>query len=173
MEELQPGALFAGHRIEGVAGRGGMGVVYRARDLRLERAVALKLIAPALAAAPDQRERFLSESRTAAGLDHPNVVPVLYAGEEDGTAFIAMRFIDGVDLRTLVRHDGPLEPGRAVALVEQVAAGLDAAHAHGLVHRDVKPGNVLMSAGDRACLTDFGLSKRVDGEAGTTRPGDW
>src|SRR3954470_13219648 len=147
MEELFSGALFAGHRIEGVAGRGGMGVVYRARDLRLERLVALKVIAPELAQRPEPRSRFVSESRTAATLDHPSIVPVFYAGEESGTAFIAMRFVEGPDLRSLVRENGPLDPVRAVHLVGQVADALDAAHARGLVHRDVKPGNVLIGPG--------------------------
>src|SRR3954447_24806610 len=121
MEELGTGALFAGHRIEGVAGRGGMGIVYRARDLRLERLVALKLIAPELAEGADQRERFIAEAQIAAGLDHPNIVPVLYAGEERGTAFIATRLIDGVDLRSLVRREGALDPQRAVTIIAQVA----------------------------------------------------
>src|SRR3954451_19749885 len=135
MEELRRGSLFAGHRIESVAGRGGMGVVYRAIDLRLERVVALKVVARNLIESPEQRERFFREARSAAALDHPNVVGVLYAGEEAGVAFIAMRFVEGVDLRTLVRREGRLDPGRAIAIVEQVAAGLDAAHAQGLVHR--------------------------------------
>jgi serine/threonine protein kinase len=173
MAELRDGALFAGHRIEGVAGRGGMGVVYRARDLRLERLVALKVIAPELAERPEQRTRFISESRAAAALDHPSIVPLLYAGEEAGTPFIAMRFVEGPDLRTLVRRDGPLEPARAVAIVEQVAAALDVAHAHALIHRDVKPGNVLVGPNDRAYLTDFGLTKRLGESLGGTNSSDW
>jgi len=171
--ELPHGALFAGHEILGIAGRGGMGVVYRARQLDLDRTVALKLIAPSLAQDPGFRERFIRESRVAASLDHPNVIPVFSAGEEDGVLYLAMRHVDGDDLRTLVRREGPLDGARAAQLVRQVGAALDAAHARGIVHRDVKPANVLVGEGDHAYLTDFGLTKRVDSVGGQTRAGGW
>jgi YVTN family beta-propeller protein len=170
--ELQPGDEFAGHRIAGVAGRGGMGIVYRALQLDLERPVALKLIAPALARDEDFRERFVRESRAAAAIDHPNVIPVYSAGDVDGRLFLAMRFVDGADLRTLVRDEGPLAPGRAAQVIAQVASALDAAHARGLVHRDIKPANVLLD-GDHAYLTDFGLTKRLTGETTMTGSGRW
>ena len=153
MGDMPPGSVFAGHRIEAVAGRGGMGVVYRARQLSLDRVVALKVIAPALTQDDAIRRRFLRESRVAASIDHPHVIPIYYTGEEDGVAYIAMRHVAGDDLRTLVRRSGPLEPGQAARIVGQVAAALDAAHASGLVHRDVKPANVLLGPG-RARLPD-------------------
>jgi streptogramin lyase/tRNA A-37 threonylcarbamoyl transferase component Bud32 len=156
------GTELAGYRIESVLGRGGMGAVYLAEDLRLKRRVALKLIAPELAADERFRERFLRESRLAASLDHSHVVPVHAAGETDGQLWIAMRYVQGTDLRTLLEREGPLEPGRALALVAQVASALDAAHAHGLVHRDVKPANVLVTEedGEEHCyLSDFGLAR--------------
>src|SRR6195952_574014 len=139
--ELQAGDVFAGHRITGVAGRGGMGVVYRAQQLDLERPVALKLIATPLARDEAFRERFVRESRAAAAIDHPNGVPVYSAGEDQGRLYLAMRFVDGEDLRTLVQREGPLEPARAAGIIAQVANALDAAHARGLVHRDIKPAN--------------------------------
>src|SRR5215208_1155989 len=155
---MQPGSVLAGHRIEAVAGRGGMGVVYRARQLALDRLVSLKVVAAGLADDPAFRERFRRESKIAASLDHPNVIPVFGAGEEDGLAWIAMRYVEGDDLRSLVRREGPLEARRAAHIVSQVAAALDAAHAIGLVHRDVKPANVLLGPGDHVYLTDFGLT---------------
>ena len=173
MSELAVGEVFAGHRLEAVAGRGGMGVVYRARQLSLERTVALKVIAPALMQDPAIRRRFVRESKIAASLDHPNVVPVHYAGEEDGVAYIAMRYVAGEDLRSLVRREGRLAPERAARIVAQVAAALDAAHAAGLVHRDVKPANVLLTPDDHAYLTDFGLTKHVLSLADATQPGHW
>src|SRR5437763_4991684 len=156
MADLAPGDVFAGHRVEGVAGRGGMGVVYRATQLALERTVALKLIAPALAGDPDFRARFVRESRAAASIEHPNVIPIFSAGEEQDVLYISMRFVDGQDLRRLIQAHGPLEPRRAARIVAQVAAALDAAHERGLVHRDVKPANVLLSAWDHVYLSDFG-----------------
>jgi serine/threonine protein kinase len=173
MAEFAPGAVFAGHRIEAMAGRGGMGVVYRATHLLLERTVALKIISPELVEDASTRERFLRESKIAASLDHPNVVPVYYTGEEDGIAFIAMRYVPGADLRTLVREDGPLEPRRAARIVAQAAAALDAAHGAGLVHRDVKPGNVLLGQADHVYLSDFGLTKHTRSVGGETRSGHW
>src|SRR5215208_1272773 len=165
MADLHPGDVFAGHRIEGLAGRGGMGVVYRATELTLDRVVALKLIAPALAGDPDFRARFLRESRAAASIEHPNVLPIYYAGELEDELYIVMRYVDGQDLRTLVRASGSLPPQRAAGIAARVAAALDAAHERGLVHRDVKPANVLLAADDHAYLTDFGLAKRIDSTA--------
>src|SRR5918997_6787695 len=138
MPEFAPGDVFVDHRIEGLAGRGGMGVVYRATQLGLDRLVALKIITPAFAEDPSFRKRFVAESKAAASIEHPNVIPVYYAGERDGVMYIVMRYIDGPDLRALVRAQGRLEPERAAHIVAQVGAALDAAHAHGLVHRDVK-----------------------------------
>src|SRR5437868_7710230 len=138
------GTELAGYRIESLLGRGGMGVVYRARDLALERNVALKLLAPELAADVGFRERFLRESRLAASLDHPAIVPIYDAGEVAGQLYIAMRLVDGSDLKRLLATEGVLEPERALALLEQVGDALDAAHERGLVHRDVKPSNVLV-----------------------------
>ncbi len=160
-DPLPEGSSFAGHRIDGIAGRGGMAVVYRATDLALDREVALKVIAPALARDPAYRSRFGAECRLAAAIDHPNVVPVYHAGEEHGRLYLTMRFVEGSDLRTLLRRQGRLERDRALGLVEQVAGGLQAAHERGLVHRDVKPGNVLVAPrenGEHAYLTDFGLT---------------
>src|SRR4051794_5865076 len=173
MAELAPGAVFAGHRIEAMAGRGGMGVVYRATHLVLERTVALKVVSPELVEDASTRERFLRESKIAASLDHPNVIPVYYTGEEDGIAFIAMRYVPAADLRTLVRQGGPLEPRRAARIVAQAAAALDAAHGTGLVHRDVKPGNVLLGPADHVYLSDFGLTKHTVSVGGETRSGHW
>ncbi|HEX6391377.1 MAG TPA: protein kinase [Solirubrobacteraceae bacterium] len=173
MSDLTPGDEFAGHRIEGVAGRGGMGVVYRARQLDLDRLVALKLIAPALAQDEAFRERFLAESRAAAAIEHPNVVPIYYAGEAGGRLYIAMRFVDGEDLRTRVRREGRLSPEAAAEVAAQIGAALDAAHARGLVHRDVKPANVLLGEREHVYLTDFGLTKRVNSLSGATRTGGW
>jgi YVTN family beta-propeller protein len=157
--ELQRGAELAGYRIEALLGRGGMGVVYLAEQLRLKRRVALKLLAPELAADARFRERFLGESELAASLDHPNVVPIFDAGEADGLLYIAMRYVEGTDLGTLLAQEGPLQPERAVAIVGAVAAGLDAAHARGLVHRDVKPANVLLAQDGHVYLADFGLTR--------------
>jgi hypothetical protein len=173
VQTLHEGDEFAGHRILGVAGRGGMGVVYRALQLDLDRPVALKLIAPQLAEDASFRERFGRESRAAASIDHPNVIPIYYTGEHEGTLYIAMRYVEGSDLRTLVRAEGRLEPGRAAYIVSQVASALDAAHARGIVHRDVKPANVLLGAGDHAYLTDFGLTKSLTSHTGSTRDGGW
>src|SRR5205823_12873898 len=131
--------------IEALAGRGGMGEVYRAYDERLARYVALKILVPRLADDERFRERFLGESRRAAGIDHPNVIPIYESGEADGLLYIAMRYVEGSDLRGVLRHEGVLEPARALGLLAPVAGALDAAHARGLVHRDVKPANVLIA----------------------------
>src|SRR4051812_42446885 len=173
MAEFTAGSLFAGHRIEALRGHGGMGMVYRATHMELDRTVALKVIAPALVEDSATRQRFLRESKLAASIDHPNVIPIYYTGDEDGTAFIAMRFVLGRDLRSLVREHGALEPDRAAQIVAQVAAALDAAHAAGLVHRDVKPANVLLGPADHVYLSDFGLSKRTASVSGETRSGHW
>ena len=163
------GTHFAGYRIEGVVGRGGMGVVYRATELALDRPVALKLIAPELAGDDSFRERFLRESRLAASIDHAGILPVYAAGEADGELFLATRFVPGTDLRSLI-DDGPLPAERAIGLVGQVADALDVAHERGLVHRDVKPGNVLVDTADHCYLCDFGLTtQRLDD--GTTATG--
>jgi serine/threonine-protein kinase len=156
--DVLEGAHIAGCRIESVAGRGGMGIVYRATQLSLARPVALKLIAPEHAADAGFRERFERESRMAAAIDHPNIIPVYAAGEEDGRLYLAMRWVEGTDLHRLLREDGRLEPVRAARIIDQVGGALDAAHAAGLVHRDVKPANVLLS-GEHAYLADFGLTR--------------
>jgi len=172
--EITTGTEFAGHRIDGIAGHGGMGVVYRATDLVLLRTVALKLIAPSLASDPVFRTRFEHECRMAAAIDHPNVVQVYHAGEERGLLYVTMRFVEGTDLRQMLEECTRLKPERALALLVQVAAGLDEAHRHGLVHRDVKPGNVLVAerhGREHAFLTDFGLTKGQLADAELTRPG--
>ena len=159
--ELAIGSTFAGHRIDAIAGRGGMGVVYRATDLTLDRPVALKLLVPSLARDPVFRARFERECRLAAALDHPHVVPIFHAGAERGALYLTMRYIEGTDLRSLLAEEQLLEPSRAVSIVAQVAAALTEAHRHGLVHRDVKPANVLIAVRDGseyAYLTDFGIS---------------
>lgn len=171
--ELQPGDQLAGYEIGAVLGRGGMGVVYRAFDARLGRPVALKLIAPEKAQDERFRTRFLGESQLAASLDHSNVVPVYDAGEADGHLYIAMRYVEGTDLRTLLARDAPLDPARSLALVGQVAAALDAAHARGLVHRDVKPANILVTeeTGREHCyLSDFGLTRGPDPTGSQSEP---
>src|SRR4051812_32097548 len=155
----------AGYRIESVAGRGGMGVVYRAQHMHLGRTVALKLLNPELAASEEFRERFIREARAAAELEHPNIVPVYDAGEVEGRLYLAMKFIEGTDLAQLLEQEGRLGPERVMPLMEQLASALDAAHKNGLIHRDVKPANALLE-GDRLYLTDFGLTRRVD----STRP---
>jgi protein kinase-like protein len=160
------GSRIAGYRLEEQVGRGGMAVVFRARDERLGRLVALKILAPALAADDAFRQRFIRESRAAAAVDDPHIVPVFDAGEAaeaSGLLFIAMRYVPGGDVRNVMRHEGPLAPARAAAIISQVASALDAAHRAGLVHRDVKPGNMLVDSQpgrpDHVYLADFGLSK--------------
>jgi len=171
---LAPTAIIAGYRIENVVGRGGMGVVYRARQTELDRRVAIKLIATERAADPVYRERFKQESRLAASIDHANVIPVYEAGEDDGLLFIAMRLVDGVDLAQLISYSGPLHATRALRILEQLAGALDAAHARGLVHRDVKPANVLLTAEEpeHVYLTDFGVAKSIGAGAAQTRAED-
>ncbi|MEA2480694.1 MAG: hypothetical protein QOJ07_2616, partial [Thermoleophilaceae bacterium] len=163
--------MLAGYRVEGVVARGGMGVVYRATQLALDRPVALKVIAPEVADDPAFRARFGRESRLAASIDHANVIPVHEAGEAGGLLYITMRLVDGIDLGRMIARDGPLEPVRAAGVIGQVAAALDAAHARGLVHRDVKPANVLVAGDGHVYLTDFGLVKSIDSDSGPTQTG--
>jgi serine/threonine-protein kinase len=163
-ESVGIGSDFLGYRIEELIGRGGMGVVYRAYDLRLKRPVALKLVAPALAEDERFRERFARESELVMSLEHPNVVPIYDAGDVDSRVYLAMRLVDGTDLGTLLRREGSLAPALAMAICTQMAAALDAAHARGLVHRDVKPSNVLLDNFGHVYLADFGLTRRFDDE---------
>jgi DNA-binding beta-propeller fold protein YncE len=173
MRELAPGSVLSGYRIDGVVGRGGMGVVYRAEELALGRIVALKVIAPELLDDRTARERFLREARAAASIEHPHVIPLLHAGDADGTPYLVMRFIDGDDVRTLVRRTGALEPERAAHITAQAGDALDAIHVAGLVHRDVKPANVLLGPRDHVYVTDFGLAKTAVSRGGETRSGQW
>ncbi len=171
---LGPGDEIDGFVIEAVAGRGGMGVVYRARQQRPDRVVALKVIAPEAADDPAFRTRFELESSIAAQIEHPNVIPVYAIGEARGILYIAMRFVEGTDLRSLLAAEGTLPPARAAAIVDGAGRALDAAHAHGLVHRDVKPANILLAAvggHDHVYLTDFGLSRHIQSTSGPTRTG--
>lgn len=165
---LSPGSTIAGYEVEAVVGSGGIGVLYRARQLRLDRLVALKLVEEETAREPVVRERLRREARTVAALDHPNVVPLYEAGEEDGTVYIATRWVDGTELGSLIRRDGPLEPARAARIAAQIASALDVAHEKGLVHRDVKPSNVIVTSEDHVYLTDFGLTKRAGSASGFT-----
>jgi hypothetical protein len=165
-------------RLERELGRGGMGIVYLAEDVRLGRWVAVKLITPDLAKDTDFRARFEREARIAAGLDHPNVVPLYTAGEEQGQLYLSMRYVDGTDLKTQLREHGRLDPRQAIEIVAQVGSALDAAHARGLVHRDVKPANVLLGraqeGGFHAYLTDFGITKDSSAQTvGLTNTGEW
>src|SRR5205809_4673539 len=172
------GTEFAGYRIEGLLGRGGMGVVYRAEHPRLGVRIALKLMAPELAKDEGFRERFVREARAAAGVGHPNIVPVYDAGEWQGELYIAMRYIEGEDLGVLVHSGGVLSVPETYAMALQIASALDAAHRHGLVHRDVKPANILLEDGPGpdsppiAYLADLGLSKQVSANAGPTGSGE-
>ena len=173
------GSVVAGYRLEEQIGRGGMAVVYRARDVQLGRNVALKLLAPVLALDDAFRQRFIRESRAAAAVDHPYVIPIFAAGESEGVLFIAMRYVQGGDVRTLLDTVGSLPAGRAAGIITQVALALDAAHLHGLVHRDIKPANMLLDpvAGsgqrDHVYLADFGLSKRSLSATGLTSIGQF
>ena len=159
---LVPGARIGGYLLEEEIGAGGMAVVFRARDERLDRPVALKVLAAGLAGDAEFRARFLRESRAAAAVDDPHVIPVYEAGQAGGVLFLAMRFVSGGDVRGLLAREGPLQPGRAAAIIWQMAGALDAAHGAGLVHRDVKPGNMLVDARpgrpDHVYLSDFGLA---------------
>ena len=164
------GTLFGPYHLESLLGRGGMGEVYRAHDTVKGRTVALKLLRREFAADPGYQERFRRESRVAARLQEPHVIPVHDWGEIDGVLYIDMRLVDGADIKTVLKQQGPLHPQRATALIRQVAAALDAAHADGLVHRDVKPENVLLTPGDFAYLVDFGIAHGV-ADTGLTAAG--
>ena len=168
---IGPESVIAGYRIVSLIGRGGMGVVYEAVQLTLERPVALKLIDPARADDEEFRARFVRESHVAAGLEHPHVIPVYEAREDDRLLFIAMRLVRGPSLADVLASQAPLPPDRAARLVAQIASALGAAHEHGLVHRDVKPANVLLHEREHAYLTDFGVTRQVDGD-GLTAVGE-
>ena len=163
-----PGKTFANYRVESLLGRGGMGVVYLAHDPSLERPVALKLIAPEMVQDEEFRARFLREPKLAASLDHPNVIPIYEAGEHDGQLYLAMRYVKGTDLRAALERDGKLTPERTIEVLAQIAEALDAAHERGLVHRDVKPGNVLLDEAGHPYLTDFGITKPAEGDSTDT-----
>ncbi|MFD6890109.1 serine/threonine-protein kinase [Streptomyces sp. NPDC059957] len=173
------GRRIAGYVVEAEIGRGGMAVVYRAHDVRLDRTVALKLLAPELARNDVFRQRFAHESKVAAAIDHPHIVPVFEAGETDGMLYIAMRYVAGQDLRAMLDRTGPLPVEAAARIAGQVASALDAAHAHDLVHRDVKPGNILVAGGtdsehpEHVYLTDFGLTKKSLSLTGFTSVGQF
>src|SRR3954452_6586355 len=164
------GEELAGYKIEALAGRGGMGVVFRAEHLHLGRVIALKVLTADLAGDRSFRQRFVREAQTAARLDHPNIVPGYDAGEADGLLYIAMKFIDGVDLGHVLDNEERLTPQRTVDLLTDIADALDISHAAGLVHRDVKPGNVLVD-NQRSYLTGCGLTKRVASRTALTAAG--
>jgi Protein kinase domain len=165
------GETFGGYRIESLLGGGGMGTVYLATHERLARKVALKVIAPQFAHDPEFRARFLGESQLAASLDHPNVIPIYDADEVDGVLFLAMRYVSGASLLALLRQRGTISAEETLQIAEQVGGALDAAHDAGLVHRDVKPANILVAeAGNHAYLCDFGLAKHTSSQ-GVTRTG--
>ncbi|HEV2242318.1 MAG TPA: protein kinase [Streptosporangiaceae bacterium] len=172
---LAAGSRVAGYRLQEQIGQGGMAVVYRAEDERLGRLVALKVLTPALANDAQFRQRFVRESRAAAAVDDPHIIPIYEAGEAGGALYIAMRYVRGGDVRTLVSRTGPLSPARAAAIISSVASALDAAHAAGLLHRDVKPANMLLDPQtgrpDHVYLSDFGLSKAWQGATRLTGTG--
>ena len=171
------GTDIGDYRIEQILGRGGMSVVYLAEHVRLKRKAALKLLSPELAEDPTFRARFVSEWERLAQLDHPNIIPIFEAGEADGLLYIAMRYVRSIDLKVLIDREGPLDPARAVHIIAQTASALDAAHAQDLVHRDVKPANILIAAGagpegsDHVYLSDFGLTKHTRSNSGLTQTG--
>ena len=171
---LENGTVLSGYRVDELIGRGGMGLVYRATNVALDRIYALKVLAPTLSQDAKFRERFTREMRIAASLHHPNVVGIHYAGEHDGIVFFVMDLVMGTDLRQVLVKHGAREPARAVELLSQVGSALDAAHGAGLVHRDVKPANILIERPDgegQAYLTDFGLAKRPDTPSDLTATG--
>ena len=173
-DQLGRGSVIGGYRIDELIGRGGMGLVYRATNVALNRIYALKVLAPGLAEDEGFRQRFKREMRIAASLHHPNIVGIHYAGEQDGMLFFVMDYVTGTDLREILIKQGALDPNRAVDLLEQFASALDAAHRRGLVHRDVKPGNIMITVKDgeeHAYLTDFGLAKKFDTASGLTTKG--
>jgi hypothetical protein len=173
-DQLGRGSIVGGYRIDGQISRGGMGIVYRATNVALNRIYALKVLTPELADDDRFRERFKREMRIAASLHHPNVVAIHYAGEHEGLLFFVMDFVSGSDLRDLLKDSGAIEPHRAVDLLAQFASALDAAHERGLVHRDVKPANILITVAngeEHSYLTDFGIAKRFDTLSGLTAQG--
>ena len=173
-DQLQSGSVVGGYRVDELIGRGGMGLVYRATNVALNRIYALKVLAPALAEDEQFRQRFRREVRIAASLHHPNIVGIHYAGEHEGMLFFVMDYVIGTDLRAILLKQGALGPARAVDLLEQCASALDAAHRGGLVHRDVKPANILITVKEgqeHAYLTDFGLAKKFDGASALTAKG--
>ena len=173
------GDEFAGYRVRSVLGRGGMSVVYQAENLRLSSVIALKVLAPELAADDVFRARFLEESRMAASLNHPNVIPIYDMGSQDDLLYIAMRYVSGTDMRQMIKKRGRILPATALFLVGQAARALDAAHRKGLVHRDVKPGNLLIERGsdeadpDHVYLADFGITKHAMSRSGLTSTGQF
>ena len=174
------GDELAGYRLQGVLGRGGMSVVYEAENPRLGSTVALKVLAPELATNDAFRTRFLKESRIAASLNHPNVIPIYDMGSHEDLLFIAMRYVSGADLRAVLKNHEAIAPDQALLLISQAGRALDTAHRHGLVHRDVKPGNILIEHGsddddepDHVYLTDFGISKHAASRSGLTATGEF
>jgi serine/threonine protein kinase len=165
---LSRGSVFAGYEIESVVGVGGVGILYRARQLRLDRPVALKLVGAASARDPVVRERLRREVRTVAALDHPSIVPLYEAGESDGTIYVVTRWVEGTELGTLIHRDGPLQVERAAHAAAQIAAALEEAHEKGFVHRDIKPSNLILTPEDHVYITDFGLAKRAGTAPGLT-----
>ena len=170
MEADAKGTPFGRYRLIELIGRGGMGEVWRAFDTATERVVALKVLPASLARDAVFQQRFRREARSAAGLNNPHVVPIHDFGELDGRLFVTMRLVEGHDLGSMLAH-GPLEPARAVSIIEQIASALNAAHRIGLVHRDVKPSNILVGEDDFAYLIDFGLA-RTTGETSLTNTGN-
>ena len=172
------GQEFAGYQLRAVIGRGGMSVVFQAENPRLGNVVALKVLAPELATSDVFRTRFLQESRTAAALNHPNVIPIFDVGPCEDLLYIAMRYVSGTDLRALLKKERQIQPDKALAIIGQVARALDAAHRKGLVHRDVKPGNILIEGGAdddplHAYLADFGITKHTLSRSGLTSTGEF
>ena len=172
-----PGSRLGGYRLEEQVGAGGMAVVFRAHDERLARLVALKIMTPAMGSDDMFRQRFIRESRAAAAVEDPHIIPVYEAGEVGHVLFIAMRLVRGGDVRSLLRREGPLSPDRVASIISPVASALDAAHAAGLVHRDVKPANILLDRRpgrpDHVYLSDFGLSKSAEVSLGLTAAGQF
>src|SRR5213593_4460930 len=159
---LEIGTRLGGYRLEGQLGRGGMGLVFLAEHERLGRKAALKLLIPDLAGDEAFRERFVHESQLIAAIEHPNIIPIYDAGEVDGLLYVAMRYVEGEDLKTLIAREGPLAAERTLEIVGSAGAALDAAHARELVHRDVKPANILLDEpSGRTFLTDFGIAKHA------------